>query len=113
MWRVVFAGVALLMGASAQTAGWWTQWFDISDNVNGHDSELLEDIRRFYPTAVCEKPSDIQVQTVDGVALADTGQAIHAMGPLIGFECFDTDQAGYPFHIPCYDYEVRFFCLPG
>ncbi|XP_078681317.1 cartilage intermediate layer protein 2-like isoform X1 [Branchiostoma floridae x Branchiostoma belcheri] len=111
MRRVIFTAVALLVGASAQTTGWWTQWFDIGDNVNGHDTELLADIQRFYPTAVCEKPSDIQVQTVDGVPLADTGQAIREMGPLVGFQCYDTDQAGYPFSTPCYDYEVRFFCV--
>ncbi|XP_078598592.1 cartilage intermediate layer protein 2-like isoform X2 [Branchiostoma floridae x Branchiostoma japonicum] len=111
MWRVVFAGVALLMGASAQSIEGWTQWFDISDNVNGHDSELLEDIRRIYPTAVCERPVGIHGQTVDGVALADTGQTYRQLHPLVGFECYDADQAWYPLHTPCYDYEVRFFCV--
>ncbi|XP_078600508.1 coadhesin-like [Branchiostoma floridae x Branchiostoma japonicum] len=110
--RLELLAIAVLVAFTGSTTAisGWTIWFDISDPISGHDTELLADIYGLYPTMVCPSPLLIQAETTAGVPALDTNQVLRTFDADLGLECYDTDQPGYPFSQPCEDYKVRFFC---
>ncbi|XP_068585488.1 mucin-5B-like [Cebidichthys violaceus] len=84
----------------------WTDWFD-RDNPSGTgDWETLLHLRKENPGKICPKPGDIEAQTLTGLTVAQTGDAIYRSDTTTGFVCRNRDQRKKI----CNDYRVRFSC---
>uniref|UniRef100_A0A3B3ZEP0 WxxW domain-containing protein n=1 Tax=Periophthalmus magnuspinnatus TaxID=409849 RepID=A0A3B3ZEP0_9GOBI len=99
-------GLAIIAGLISGTLAWkscWTEWFDRDDPSGSGDWELLSDLRKEYPGKVCDKPVDIEVQTLSGLTPDAAGDVVDKDK---GFVCKNVDQKGKM----CDDYRVRFSC---
>ncbi|XP_029966687.1 cartilage intermediate layer protein 2-like [Salarias fasciatus] len=90
----------------------WTDWFDRDDPSGSGDWETLSLLRRRYPGKICDKPADIEVQTVSGIPLSQTRDVIDKSDTTTGFICRNSDQPlmGGRRRRRCRDYRVRFSC---
>uniref|UniRef100_A0A3B4Y149 WxxW domain-containing protein n=1 Tax=Seriola lalandi dorsalis TaxID=1841481 RepID=A0A3B4Y149_SERLL len=82
----------------------WTEWFDRDDPSGKGDFEELYALRNEYPGKICNSPLQIEVQTVSGLTVDETGNVIAVADTPIGFICKSSDQAD----CMCHDYRVRF-----
>ncbi|KAG8142177.1 hypothetical protein E2320_006138, partial [Naja naja] len=74
------------------------------DNATGTgDYELVYNIRRELPKALCKNPLAIEVQTLKGIPASQTGQKFAWNDPLNGFACIHDDQGKRGL---CHDYKV-------
>ncbi|XP_068566612.1 uncharacterized protein [Cebidichthys violaceus] len=88
----------------------WTEWFD-RDNPGGTgDWETLLHLRNENPGKICPAPAQIQVQTLTGLTVAQTGDVIYRSDTTTGFVCRNRDQR---WNRRCNDYRVRFSCPPS
>lgn len=85
-------------------SGGWTDWLDRDDPSGSGDYETLSD---FPSSEVCEAPTGIICQTVNGDTSWDVGEGpTVTCGASTGLACVNTNQPdGY-----CEDYRVRFYC---
>ncbi|XP_028295532.1 mucin-5B-like isoform X3 [Gouania willdenowi] len=84
----------------------WTQWFDRDDPSGSGDWETLTNLRNENPGKICPKPADIEVETLSGNSVVQTGEVIYKMDTTTGFVCKKNDQPDKK----CEDYKVRFRC---
>lgn len=84
----------------------WTQWFDRDDPSGTGDWENLGSLHIENPGMICPNPLAIQVQTLNGLTVAQTGDVIYRSDTTTGFVCRNRDQSGKI----CNDYRVRFSC---
>ena len=54
----------------------------------------------------CENPIETEVQTVDGLTLAQTNQTVHML-ECLGFVCLNKEQFN---NVTCLDYQIRQCC---
>ncbi|XP_077991467.1 macrophage mannose receptor 1-like isoform X2 [Glandiceps talaboti] len=87
--------------------GTWTGFYDRDDPSATRDEENLDLLRHEYPGQICETPSAVYAETLDGVPATQTGEIID-MSPSTGFRCVNTEQNDGI----CMDYRVK-FCCPG
>jgi len=84
--------------------GEWTQWFD-RDNPSGTgDWETLNSLRNENPGEICDNPTQIECQTLDGADYTETGQAVNCDIDT-GLICLNSENNG-----DCEDYKIRVFC---
>ncbi|XP_017267298.1 cartilage intermediate layer protein 2-like [Kryptolebias marmoratus] len=84
----------------------WTDWFD-RDNPSGTgDWEHLSALRKANPGQICNKPSDIEAETLSGLSVAQAKEKIFKYDTTSGFICRNRDQPDRK----CNDYKVRFSC---
>ncbi|XP_051792632.1 uncharacterized protein si:dkey-205h13.2 isoform X1 [Acanthochromis polyacanthus] len=89
--------------------GCWTVWFD-RDNPSGKgDWETLSDLRKENPGMICDKPLNIEAQTLSGLSVGAAGDKIFRYDVVSGFVCVNNQQPGMRM---CNDYRVRFYCDP-
>ncbi|CAN9514029.1 unnamed protein product [Ophioblennius macclurei] len=86
----------------------WTEWFDRDDPSGSGDWEVLVNLREEFPGKICAKPTGIEVQTLSGQTVQQTGDVIYKMDTVEGFVCRNVDQKKGL----CSDYRVRFSCHP-
>uniref|UniRef100_A0A8C5ENW2 WxxW domain-containing protein n=1 Tax=Gouania willdenowi TaxID=441366 RepID=A0A8C5ENW2_GOUWI len=91
---------------SSLFAACWTQWFDRDDPSGTGDWETLTNLRNENPGKICPKPADIEVETLSGNSVVQTGEVIYKMDTTTGFVCKKNDQPDKK----CEDYKVRFRC---
>ncbi|XP_031696666.1 uncharacterized protein LOC116378901 [Anarrhichthys ocellatus] len=87
----------------------WTDWFDRDDPSGSGDWEILAGLRKANPGKICLTPVDIEVQTLTGLTVAQTGDVIYRNDTTTGFICRNRDQWRGRH---CNDYRVRFSCHP-
>ncbi|KAK9531450.1 hypothetical protein VZT92_010876 [Zoarces viviparus] len=88
----------------------WTQWFDRGDPSGSGDWETLRTLRIANPGKICPNPLGIEVRTLTGLTVAQTGDVIYRSDATTGFVCRNRDQRGR--RRRCNDYRVRFSCHP-
>lgn len=86
--------------------GYWTPWFDSdTPNETSGDSERRWDLYYSNPEEMCERPSRIECQTLNGTDWSDTGDyVVCSVGG--GLSCYNEEGN------MCEDYRVRFYCVP-
>ncbi|XP_075940155.1 uncharacterized protein LOC142941915 [Anarhichas minor] len=89
----------------------WTDWFDRDDPSGSGDWETLGSLHRANPGKICPNPIDIEVQTLNGLTVSQTGDVIYRSDTTTGFVCRNRDQRWWWWR-PCNDYRVRFRCHP-
>ena len=84
--------------------GEWTQWFD-RDNPSGTgDWETLDALRIENPGEICDNPTQIECQTLDGTDYTETGQDVTCSIDT-GLICLNSENTG-----GCEDYNIRVYC---
>uniref|UniRef100_A0A672II87 WxxW domain-containing protein n=1 Tax=Salarias fasciatus TaxID=181472 RepID=A0A672II87_SALFA len=72
--------------------------------------EVLSVLRKDNPGKICSRPIGIEVKTLSGLTVSQTGDQIYRQDTTTGFVCRNDDQ---PFMRMCSDYRVRFNCFPS
>ncbi|KAK6182591.1 hypothetical protein SNE40_010242 [Patella caerulea] len=85
----------------------WTQWYDRDNESGTGDWETLADLRKEKPGQICEKPSGIDAQLLDGRHYTAGGDKV-TINPTTGLICLNRIQNDRR----CNDYKVRFCCDP-
>lgn len=86
----------------------WTAWLNRDIPTGTGDWETVSEFRKGYRRHMCPSPTAIEVASVDGISLADTGNVFHANDHITGLICRNEDQG----KCLCRDYKVRFICHP-
>uniref|UniRef100_A0A8C6SQ84 WxxW domain-containing protein n=1 Tax=Neogobius melanostomus TaxID=47308 RepID=A0A8C6SQ84_9GOBI len=84
----------------------YTEWFDRDDPSGSGDWETLFALQAEHPGRVCNRPVQIQVETVSGDSMASTGNIITTVDVTKGFICKNSAQLSGK----CNDFRVRFLC---
>ncbi|XP_056150122.1 cartilage intermediate layer protein 1 [Lampris incognitus] len=85
----------------------WTGWFDRDDPTGSGDWETLSALQRENPGSICPRPLEIEVQTIYGRSMHETGDVIAVADANRGFICRNAHQRHKR---RCDDYRVRFRC---
>ncbi|XP_069771676.1 mucin-5AC, partial [Narcine bancroftii] len=83
-----------------------TQWFDRDDPTGHGDYEDLTNLRNEYPGLICSNPIACEVETLSGIPVSSTGDAVSSCNVISGFTCVNAEQNDGT----CEDYRIRFIC---
>ncbi|XP_077870481.1 mucin-5AC-like [Saccoglossus kowalevskii] len=86
--------------------GYWTEWLDRDDPSGTGDWETTSPAIGYFGDKMCSDPTDIQVQTLDGIPASSTGEIFSRYSVSEGFACEKKDQPDNT----CLDYKVRYCC---
>ncbi|XP_071944581.1 uncharacterized protein [Antedon mediterranea] len=94
------------VGSPVTSCNPWTPWFNRDNPSGSGDWETVSDLYSENPSIMCDNPTAIECQTINGLPYTSTGEIVSCT--TYGLVCKNEDQTVGE----CSDYRVRFFC-PG